>query len=127
MTQNELTRFQVILVARVGELEGFLRHRDGITIERSADELEEVQQASDRALAICNLDRESNQLQSARAALRRIKEGSFGACQQCEEEISPKRLAAIPWAPFCIVCQEAFDRNPDELEAPTGNFLASAA
>ena len=127
MTQNELNRFQAILMTRVGELEGFLRQRDGITIERSADELEEIQQASERALAICNLDRESNQLQNVRAALRRIKEGSFGTCQECDEEISLKRLAAIPWAPFCIVCQEAFDRNPEELAAPTGNFLARAA
>jgi len=127
MTQNELDRFQMILMARVGDLEGFLRHRDGITIERSADELEEIQQASERALAICNLDREYNQLQNARAALRRIKDGSFGTCQQCDEEISPKRLAAIPWAPLCIVCQEAFDSNPEELAAPIDNFLASAA
>ena len=127
MTHNELNRFQAILMARVGELEGLLRHRDGITIERSADELEEIQQASDRALAICNLDRESNQLQNARAALRRIKDGSFGTCEQCDEQISLKRLAAIPWARFCIVCQEAFDRNPEELAAPTGNYLASAA
>ena len=127
MTQNELNRFQVILRARVGELEGLLRQRDGITIERSADELEEIQQASDRALAICNLDRESNQLRNARAALRRIRDGSFGTCQQCDEEISLKRLVAIPWAPFCIACQEAFDRNPEELAAPIGNFLASAA
>src|SRR5271165_2408964 len=127
MTQNELNRFQAILMTRVGELEGFLRQRDGITIERSADELEEIQQASERALAICNLDRESNQLQNVRAALRRIKEGCFGTCQECDEEISLKRLAAIPWAPFCIVCQEAFDRNPEELAAPTGNFLARAA
>ena len=127
MTQNELNRFQVILMARVGELEGSLRQRDGITIERSADELEEIQQAQERALAICSLDRKSNQLQNARAALRRVKDGSFGTCQECDEEISPKRLDAIPWAPFCIVCQEAFDRNPEELAAPTGNFLASAA
>lgn len=127
MTKSELNRFQVILRERVGELEGLLRHRDGITIERSADELEEIQQASERALAICNLDRESNQLRNARAALGRIKDGSFGTCQQCDEEISLKRLTAIPWTPFCIACQEAFDRNPEELAAPIGNFLASAA
>jgi DnaK suppressor protein len=35
--------------------------------------------------------------------------GSFGVCGRCEEEISLKRLAAVPWAPFCIVCQEAAD------------------
>ena len=127
MTKSELDRFRATLTAKVAELERFTRHREAITIERSADQLEEIQAASERALAVCNLDREFNHLQNARAALRRVKDGSFGTCEECDEEISPKRLAAIPWAPFCIVCQEAFDRNPEEVAAPTGNFLASAA
>ena len=43
--------------------------------------------------------------------LRRIDEGSFGVCLHCEEDISPKRLAAVPWTAFCIRCQEVADRN----------------
>ena len=45
--------------------------------------------------AIRNLDRESNLLRNVRAALRRIDEGTFGVCVHCEEEISPKRIAAV--------------------------------
>jgi len=127
MTSNELKRFQAILTARVAELERPNRQRDGITIERSADQMEEIQRASERALAVCNLDREFDQLRNARAALRRIQEGSFGTCQRCDEDIHPKRLAAVPWAPFCILCQEALDRNPNEMETPTRDFLANAA
>jgi RNA polymerase-binding transcription factor DksA len=78
MTQNELHRFQAVLTARVAELERVTRHRDGITVERSADQLEEIQAASQRTLAVCNLDRESKQLRESRAALRRIEEGNFG-------------------------------------------------
>src|ERR1700738_2973902 len=114
MTKSELCRFGAPLTAKVDELERFNRHREGITIERSADQLEEIQAASERALAVCNLDREFNQLRNARAALRRIDEGSFGTCQQCDEDIHPKRLAAVPWAPFCIHCQEAIDHNLEE-------------
>ena len=127
MTNSELQRFRTILAASVAELEGFTRHRDGIAIERSADQLEEIQAASQRAVAISNLDREYNQLRNARSALRRIEEGSFGICQQCEETIHPKRLAAVPWTSFCIRCQEAADRNPELVEMPTGNFLGLAA
>jgi DnaK suppressor protein len=127
MTNSELQRFRTILTASVAELEGFTRHRDGIAIERSADQLEEIQAASQRAVAISNLDREYNQLRNARSALRRIEEGSFGICQQCEEAIHPKRLAAVPWTSFCIRCQEAADRNPEVVEMPTGNFLGLAA
>ena len=64
-----------MLTARVAELERVTRHRDAITVERSADELEEIQAASQRAHAVCNLDREFNQLRDVRAALRRIQEG----------------------------------------------------
>jgi DnaK suppressor protein len=127
MTTTELNRFQAILKARVTELERVTRHRDGIAVERSADQLEEVQAASQRALAVSNLDREFNQLQNARAALRRIQEGSFGICEECDQEIHPKRLAAVPWAPFCIGCQEAVDGNPKEVQWPGSDLLARAA
>jgi RNA polymerase-binding protein DksA len=40
------------------------------------------------------------------AALDRLATGDFGACSSCGEDISPKRLAAIPWAHCCIGCQE---------------------
>jgi DnaK suppressor protein len=110
-------------MASVGELEHLARQRDGITIERSADLLEEVQAASERALAVLHLDRGFNELRSARAALRRIQGGSFGTCQQCDEDIHPKRLAAVPWAPFCIRCQDAADRNPQETKMLTNGPL----
>ena len=121
MTKTEVNRFRAVLTARVAELERFTRNRDGITVERSADQLDEIQAASQRALAVCNLDREFNHLRDARAALRRIEEGSFGTCQECDEDIHPKRLAAVPWATFCIRCQEAVDRNLDleEIQAPS--------
>ena len=129
MTKSELARFRAILKAKVDELERFNRHREGITIERSADQLEEIQAASERALAVCNLDRESNQLRNVRASLRRIQEGSFGTCQQCDDDIHPKRLAAVPWATCCIRCQEAVDNNLDveEVQAPSRDLLSRAA
>ena len=127
MTNNELNRFRAILTRRIAELERFTRNREGITVERSADQLEEIQAASQRALAVCNLDREFNQLRNARAALRRIEQETFGICQECDEEIHPKRLAAVPWAPYCIRCQEAIDNNSNEIQAPGSDLLGRAA
>jgi len=126
MIGTELNRFRAVLTARVAELEHFTRNRDGITVERSADQLDEIQAASQRALAVCNLDRESNHLRDARAALRRIEEGSFGTCQECDEDIHPKRLAAVPWATFCIRCQEAADRNLAETRSPSRDLPRAA-
>ena len=114
MTKQELSKFKKILEARQEELERVVRNRDAITIEKSADALDEVQHAAERELAIRNLDRESNMLRNVRAALRRINDGSFGICVHCEEEISPKRLNAVPWTALCIQCQEQADRNREQ-------------
>jgi DnaK suppressor protein len=127
MTKTALNRFRGALTARVSELEGFTRNRDGIRVERSADQLDEIQAASQRALAVCNLDREFNQLRDARAALSRIEEGSFGICQECDQDIHPRRLTAVPWAPYCIRCQEAIDGNLEEIQAPSSDLLGRAA
>jgi DnaK suppressor protein len=44
-------------------------------------------------------------------ALDRIKDGSYGICQVCEQEVQTKRLDAVPWARHCIECQEKEDRG----------------
>jgi DnaK suppressor protein len=46
-------------------------------------------------------------LREIAGALHRIEIGSFGVCMECEEPISRKRLDAVPWAKFCVTCQEA--------------------
>jgi DnaK suppressor protein len=122
----ELGKFQIILESRIAELERGIRQRDGIAIEQSPDQLDEIQRASERDLAISNIDRGSRQLRDARAALQRIRDGSFGVCQECEEKIHPKRLVAIPWASLCIHCQEDVD-NRDAAAMSTDSPIGKAA
>jgi DnaK suppressor protein len=66
-------------------------------------------------------------LRNVRASLARIEEGSFGVCLCCEEEINPKRLAAVPSTAFCIVCQELADRRQSEGADNRDEFLPNAA
>lgn len=127
MTKAEINKYKDILETRQAELLEVLKNRDGITIEKSPDALDEVQNAAERELAIRNLDRESNLLRNVRAALRRIDEGEFGTCVHCEEEISPKRVAAVPWTPYCIACQEAADRAQQEGTEDFDELLTNAA
>lgn len=44
-------------------------------------------------------------------ALERIKQNAFGICQECEEKIGKKRLDAVPWAAYCINCQEQEEKR----------------
>ncbi|HME07096.1 MAG TPA: TraR/DksA family transcriptional regulator [Bryobacteraceae bacterium] len=127
MTKTELNKFKEILEAKQAELAQVLRNRDGIAIEKSPDALDEVQNAAERELAIRNLDRESNLLRNVRNALHRVDEGTFGVCLHCEEDISLKRLNAVPWAPYCIQCQEIADRNQQEGQESFDDLLVNAA
>jgi DnaK suppressor protein len=109
MTKSETNLFRKTLESRQTELRNENKGREAIETDSSPDELDRIQHASEREYAIGSLERNFSRLREVTAALRRMDAGTFGVCGKCEEEISLKRLAAVPWAPFCIVCQEAAD------------------
>ena len=127
MTLAGTNRLTNLLQAKQTELSGSLRQRDEIVIEKVSDTLDAVQLMGERELAIRNLDRDSNMLRQIRRALSRIANGTYGACLHCEEDILPKRMAAVPWAACCIRCQEQIDRGEIDIDAPIGELLAPAA
>jgi DnaK suppressor protein len=45
-------------------------------------------------------------LREIAGALHRMDTGQYGVCLECEESISAKRLDAVPWARYCVACQE---------------------
>ncbi|MDP8988480.1 MAG: TraR/DksA family transcriptional regulator [Acidobacteriota bacterium] len=125
MTKLELKKFKTTLTARASELEGLIRNREAAAIETSADALDQIQHAVERELALGTLARESSGLRETRAALRRVGEGSFGTCLDCEEEINLKRLNAVPWAARCIACQERADREGTADEGASNNSASN--
>ncbi len=127
MSKSELEKYKATLEARRARIAASLRNRDEIVIEKAADAIDEVQLAGERELAIRNLDRESVLFRQVRRALARIADGSYGTCMHCEEDISPKRLNAVPWTAFCIRCQEAADRHEFEPAESLQELLADAA
>ena len=56
-------------------------------------------------------ENESKQLSLIDEALLRIDDNEYGPCQNCENEINPKRLAAIPWARYCLDCQQLLEQG----------------
>jgi len=84
---------------------------------RSADE-DTAQDIADKAASsynkeflfhLSNADRQL--LQMVENALARIREGSFGECVSCGNDINPKRLEAVPWTRHCIECQEKLEKG----------------
>lgn len=117
--------FQEVLERKAAAMIHALRQRDGVAIEKSADQMDEIQYACERDMAIRTIDRESALLHEVKAALRRIGDDSFGTCMDCGLAISPKRLLAVPWASRCILCQETADR--EGTTETTAESLADAA
>jgi DnaK suppressor protein len=127
MTNTELNEFRRALGNRETELGNRNGKREVFAIETSPDEFDRIQHASDRDYALSSLERNSNRLREVRSALRRMDADTFGICIGCEENINPKRLAAVPWASLCIVCQEAADRGQQTPPGEIDTSLAMAA
>lgn len=48
---------------------------------------------------------ESRELASIESALKRMRDGTYGSCENCGDKIPAARLQALPYAPHCINCQ----------------------
>jgi DnaK suppressor protein len=121
-----VSEFRRLLEAKYDELSATASNRDEIIIEAAADEMDRLQQHLGRDMAIRNLDRTSTLLKSIRAALDRIEDEIYGVCLRCEEPIAEKRLKAVPWASYCVGCQETLDRH-HTLREDNNDTIAFAA
>jgi DnaK suppressor protein len=106
-----------------------LKHRQQILnggLVNNAEELkvqeEDLSDETDLASSLiaqqvsCTIrDRELVKLKRIDMALERISEGSFGHCQECEDEIGMKRLENQPWAELCIVHAEEKEREEAQI------------
>lgn len=70
-----------------------------------------------RELMFSLSDTERNTLLQIENALRRMDEGTYGRCANCGRDIALPRLEALPWARFCVDCQELAEKGMLEVEA----------
>ena len=119
MKEADVSEFRTLLMATREEIVVQSRRREDLWIVQSNEQIETVQLAGQREFAARTLERESKNLAQIDAALKRIDRGEFGTCLDCEEAIAPKRLAALPWARYCLHCQELHDvqAKTDAVEA----------
>lgn len=78
------------------------------------DRFDEVDQASSeymQAFSFRLRGRERFLMDKIELSLRKLDEGIYGVCEECEEMIAIKRLQARPEAPLCIQCKEAQERE----------------
>ena len=107
MEKAQVARFQDILTKKREEL------RRGLNKEETQDAHDFGRDEGDRAnfsqskeMAFLQKAQERGLLVLVGGALSRIESGTFGDCLSCGQEISIKRLNAVPWSRYCITCQE---------------------
>jgi len=124
MEKKVLEQFKKILEERQRVLRESVSRteQDG----RTADVTDSAQDIADRASSSyqkeflfhqSNTDRQL--LLLVDKALERLRQGHFGECISCGNEINGKRLQAVPWARYCISCQEKQERGALQEEADT--------
>lgn len=96
-----------------------LEHSTLSAVEQGRETVtEEAQDSADQAvvsyqkeLLFTRSTHDHGQLTLVKNALERLKDGGFGECVECGNQIGAKRLEALPWTPYCIDCQEKVERG----------------
>jgi len=65
----------------------------------------------ERELSLMLGDRERKKLAEIDLALERIKEGTYGVCEECGEPVGEKRLEVLPFTRVCVDCQSRIERE----------------
>lgn len=114
MEQSELERFRKLLEEKRTDI---LNEAERMLTELT-DQAGNIPDPNDRASAEADRnfelrirDRERKLLPKIEAALERIKDGTFGLCEGCGEEIGLKRLEARPVTSLCIDCKTIQEKN----------------
>jgi DnaK suppressor protein len=81
------------------------------TSVQSPDVVEFAVRTAEQDVTAVTASLRSQLLREIDNALGRYSRGTFGACEGCHAEISPHRLKAVPWARYCLTCQELRSRN----------------
>ena len=79
------------------------------------DEFDQSQEERERAMNLKLIGRHSFMLKKIDGALNKIKNGTFGVCEECEGKIEINRLRARPVATQCISCKEEAERTEGQV------------
>ena len=96
------------LVGQVQEAEQYSRERDS---EATQDPADMAANAYNKELLLSMSENDRQLLTLIDEALLRIEDNDYGACVNCGEPVPERRLEAIPWARYCLKCQDLLERG----------------
>ncbi len=114
MEQKELERFKQMLEVKRDEIQSEAERSLTELVDQAGsipDPNDRASAEADRSFELRIRERERKLLPKIEAALERIKDGSFGQCEDCGCEIGMKRLEARPVTSLCIDCKTLQEKN----------------
>ena len=107
MTASDLKKYRHILETKRDELSHAESARTPATEpgSKSGDWIDQSSQESDLHVRLALKQTDSKLLRAIDEAIHRIDQGTYGICMECENEIAPARLEAVPWTRVCIDCK----------------------
>jgi DnaK suppressor protein len=114
LSKAQLKRFREQLLAKAEEIRGGMRAGEALNNERTADPDDLAVQSHEEWIFLNRNSIDTMLLREIQESLLRMSNGSYGLCLECEEQISQKRLEAIPWARHCVTCQEELAAQESE-------------
>ncbi len=111
---RKLEQYRHALEARIAELDHSVAsaERDARALgAKTADALDQAAQEYEKQAVLHKANADRQLRTNLTEALARIREGTFGECANCGGGIEPKRLEALPFARYCIKCQEEMERR----------------
>lgn len=82
-----------------------------VALQDIGDIVDSVSEERTRELDMILTDREKKKLNQIDEALDRIEDGSYGLCEECDIKIPKPRLKVMPFAKYCVECQEKMERE----------------
>ena len=79
--------------------------------EGSEDIVDRANSSYNREFMFALSDTERQILLEIEDALERLDDGAYGVCLNCKDDIPKARLRAVPWARYCVDCQEQVERG----------------
>lgn len=114
--RDSIADFRQTLLDEKSQMEWERRQAEPPATIGSGDSADQAAAFQEQFVALQRKDQQAVKIKLIDAALARIVTGEFGQCLECEEPIAPARLRAVPWASYCVGCQEQRDTRQGSEE-----------
>lgn len=115
MDGEKLAKFRTLLQSRQQELTRLVsvsqEHGRSVMEDYPQDAAERANVFASKEFFFAHSTQGRRLLKMVTEALERMEDGSYGQCVACHNEINPKRLEAVPWARYCLQCQERLEQQ----------------